>query len=334
MRETLKFLVIGCGSIGSRHISNLFALGMRDIVACDKDKNRLQQISRRFGIRELYTDFEKAISNNPSLQAAFVCTPTSLHLSMSKQLAKTGVDIFVEKPLAADLKGVDSLLRLVEKKKLILMVGMCYRFNPGIIKLRQLVTRGAIGKVYSARIVGGYYLPYWHPRSDYRKEYSARRALGGGVLLDGTHSLDMMRLIFGEAEKVACHYVKISDLDIDTEDLATFIFMLRGGTVVTIELNYLSRVYTNRIEATGEKGNLLWEFSKNLVGISRGGPWKITKYNFKINDMYLAELRHFIECIRRRQKPLIDGHEGKKILELVVAAKKSAKLGRFVKVRS
>jgi predicted dehydrogenase len=330
----MKVLIIGCGSIGSRHISNLRKLGVKEIIASDINKNRLDDVSKKFRISKKYTDFKEAVLKNHNIDAAIICTLSSMHLAMAQFLAKHGINMLVEKPLATDLKNVGSLLRTVKKKGLVLMVAMCYRFNPGLIKLKKLVDKKIVGKIYSAHITAGYYLPYWHPNSDYRREYSARKSLGGGVVLDGAHSLDIMRWIFGEAEEVACFYNKLSDLEIDTEDTADFIFILKNGAMISINLDYLKKLYTNKIEVTGEKGNIYWDFTSNEIAIyNKNGKWKKIKYLFKINDMYVTELKHFLECVKQNKKPLVDGNEGRKTLGLVMAAKKSAKLKKFVKIK-
>src|SRR5262249_38907032 len=152
-----------------------------------------------------------------------------------------GAHVFCEKPLAPDLTGVDALVARVERAGRFLMMGMCYRFHPGLRRVREHLAAGTVGRLLGAHLWAGQYLPDWHPWADYRQEYSARRALGGGVLLDSIHSFDTLRWVLGEPAEVTGMLAKVSDLEIDTEDLAAAIVRLANGAVVEVHVDYLQR---------------------------------------------------------------------------------------------
>lgn len=326
----MRIMVIGCGSIGRRHLLNLKQLGYEDLIACDINSERLEKVSKEIDITKKYTEYKDAVAKE-KIDAVVVCTPTSLHLPMAQFSAENHINIMVEKPISADLEGVDKLVSTLEKNNVIMMVAMCYRFHPGLRKLKELLDSGTIGRVYTANIIGGQYLPSYHPKSDYRKEYSANKSLGGGIILDGIHSIDNMRWIFGEASEVACYFDRVSALEIDTEDLATFIFILKNKIVVNIHVDYLQRLYSNRIEVIGEKGNAYWDYTKNKILIYKD-EWEEIPYSFETNDMYVEEMKHFIGCLKQNKRPLVDAIEGKKTLKLAVAGKESAKLRKFVEL--
>ncbi len=328
----MKILVIGCGSIGRRHIANLKRIGVGNLTICDADTLRLERVGEEFTVRSRYTDYKKAISESDRVDAAVICTPTSMHLSMALFVAEHKINMMVEKPISTDLEDVDRLLSLVEKNDLILMMAMCYRFHPGLIKLKKLLDEGAIGKIYSVNMYAGYYLPYWHPQADYRVEYSANKSLGGGVILDSIHSLDTIRWLLGEAKEVICFSDKVSNLEIDTEDLASSIFILENGIVVEVHVDYLQRVNKSRTEVIGEKGNIEWDYTRNLIRIFsvEHSKWEEIPYEFDTNDMYVEEMKYFLDCLKHHQKPLMDGSEGKKTLKLAVATRESSRLRRFV----
>src|SRR3989338_3505858 len=200
-----KIIVVGCGSIGSRHLKNLCSLGVKKLIAVDLDKERLKSLEKIIKDLKTYTNLDSALEKETYINAGFVCTPTSLHIPVATKLAKAKINLFIEKPLSHNLKGVDNLQKIVKRNKLITMMGMNYRFHPGLKLIKQIIDEGKIGKIYSIVAFGGHYLPDWHPKSDYRKEYAAQKKLGGGVLLTSIHGLDYLRWLAGEPKWVFVH---------------------------------------------------------------------------------------------------------------------------------
>ena len=173
-------LVVGCGSIGQRHIGNLQRLGIENILAVEPREDQRKAVADRFGI-EAAGDLPSALARGAF--AALICTPSRLHLGQALAAAEAGCHLFVEKPVANSLEGLERLIETVESRRLASLVGCNFRFHPGLRRVKQLIEDGSIGKVISARADFGQYLPDWHPWEDYRKGYSANRSMGGGVLL-------------------------------------------------------------------------------------------------------------------------------------------------------
>src|SRR5262249_50073259 len=146
------------------------------------------------------------------VDVAFITAPTRLHIPLALQAAEHGCHLFVEKPLADCLEGVERFLETVKERNLVTLVGCNLRFHPGLIQVKRLLEEGAIGRVIAARVEVGQYLPDWHPQEDYRQGYSARRELGGGVILDAIHEIDYVRWLLGEIVAVACFGGKLSRL--------------------------------------------------------------------------------------------------------------------------
>lgn len=324
-------LIVGCGSIGRRHLANLKKIGIKDLIICDTNKTRLNKVSREFGIQRKYRDYKKALFENTNINVAVICVPTNLHVPTALFLAQKGINLMIEKPLSHNRDNVDRLLGIVKKKKLICMMAMCYRFHSGYLKSKDLITRGAIGKIYSANLFGGYYLPYWHPKMDYRKEYSAKKPGGGGVILTN-HSLDILRWLFGEISEVGCFYNKVSNLEIDTEDAAVFILRSQSGILISLYCDFLQRISQHKLTVVGELGNIECDLIENKINIFniKTKKWRKINYKFKVNDMYLKEMRYFIDCLLKNKKPSVNLLEGRNTLELALAAKKSQKMKKII----
>ena len=293
-----NFLIVGCGSIGKRHIGNLKKIGVKNIIACDLRKDRLKEVKSEFGVKSL-NNLEEAWNCNPTV--AFVTTPTSLHIPIAIEAAERGCHLFIEKPLSDTFETVDTLLEIVKRKNLVTIVGCNMRFHPGLRKVKELIDQNIIGTIVAARIEAGQYLPDWHPLEDYRKNYSARIDLGGGVILDAIHELDYARWFLGDVEAVACFAAKKSHLEIETEDTAAILLRFKNGVIGEIHLDYVQRIYSRSCQIIGDEGTIRWDYSEGIVRsyTSTTDTWQKfdNPRNWTPNQMYVDELRHFLRCI-------------------------------------
>lgn len=323
----LRFLVVGCGSIGNRHLGNLRSMGIDDIIAVDLDIDRRTAVSSQYGI-ETYSDLNSALNRSPD--AVLICTPNSFHMENAVEAAKAGCHLFIEKPLSHSLKGIEELMAEVEQKGLVTLIGCNFKFHPSFIKMKEILDAGIMGRILSARCQFGQYLPDWHPWEDYRKTYSARSDLGGGILLD-SHEFNYMQWFLGDVASVFCLSSRISDLDIDTEDTAEVLLKYSSGALAEIHLDYTQRAYQRNYEFFGERGTLKWDHGDRKVWLYRAEDEKWDVFdepkNYDFNDMYKAEMAHFAERIESRQKTITDIYSGNRVLEIIMAAKESARDG-------
>jgi len=295
----MKFIIVGLGSIGKRHKKNLLFL-RHEVIPCRRD------------------DDLKKILETHQPDGVIICNPTSLHVATAMVAAKTGCHLLIEKPISHNLKNLDELFKIVKKKKLVLMVGYNLRFESGLIKIKQKLNQQAIGKVKSAKIEAGSYLPNWHPNEDYRQSYSAKKSLGGGVLLDLSHEIDYAVWFFGKAKTVKAELKMVPELEIETEGLAELEVKFESGVMAKIHLDYISREYKRNLEIIGENGNISWNYAA-----IRADGWDS-------NEMYVKEIENFISAIEGKNKPLVTGQEAKHVLKIIEAAKQSSKQGRTI----
>jgi len=326
----MKFLVIGCGSIGRRHTKNLKMLG-EDVIASDVAAENRQWVEENLGI-DVFEKTNDALLEKPN--AVLVCTPPSSHIPLAKLALGAGCHVFIEKPLSHETKGLDEVAEIAADKKLIIAVGYNMRFNKSLVKAKELLDAGSIGKPLSARLVFGQYLPAWRPWQDYKKSYTASKSLGGGIILDGSHELDYARWLFGEASEIGCMAGKVSKLEVETEDVAEINIMFGSGTIANIHLDFIKQDYTRKCEIIGEKGTLTWDYSKGSVEIYLSGKKETEVFDCSDdpNNMYVDEIKHFIECLKNNQKPLVDFEEGKKTLILALKAKEAAESGKMLRI--
>ena len=212
----MKFLVIGCGSIGRRHAKNLLALRQK-VIATDIFSPNRRIMEENFGVKT-FQRIEDAMKLKPN--AIIVCTPPNSHIPLAVKGLRRKIPVFVEKPLSASASGIKRLFSIAKRNRAGFFVGCNLRFTQGLQMVKKLLVQKAIGRVVGAEINFGYYLPFWRPGTDYRRNYAASRKMGGGVMLDAIHEIDYAIWLFGCPKEVFAVYGKKSDLEIETEDFA------------------------------------------------------------------------------------------------------------------
>jgi len=327
----MRFLVIGCGSIGERHVRNLITLGERDILVHDVNKERMRLVQRRYGVGTRQ-DLDSALGEE--LDAVLVCTPPVTHIPLARRVLDAGLNVFVEKPISHTMDGVDEVIKMAKRKRLVLAVGYNFRFHPGMRKVKEMLEDGSIGQVVWGRAIVGQYLPNWRPWQNYRRSYTARREMGGGIILDGSHEIDYMRWLVGEVESVVCFAGKLSSLKVNVEDSADILMRHRKGRMSNVHMDFVRRDYFRECEIVGEEGTIRWSFPSGSVEwySAKTKNWKTVYGGCDPNAMYVEEMRHFIRCIRGKEAPLVSGEEGRRTLEVALAAKESATSGKAVRV--
>jgi len=323
----MNILVIGCGSIGERHIKNLITLSAGSIIVSDTNPDRLEYIKEKYFL-DVFDDVDAAFATHPDI--VLVCTPPPLHIPLAMKAVDHGCHVFIEKPLSHTLDHVEGLLTKAKKKQRIVFVGYNLRFQKGIRLMKQLLEEEAIGKTLAIRAEFGQYLPDWRPSQDYTKSYTAQQSMGGGIILDGSHEIDYVRWFAGEITEVSCFAGTLGSLHVDVEDTAEILLRTANGAIAEIHLDFLQRVYSRTCKIIGTQGTLLWDYSENMVRLysAKTKEWKTFPLQTEPNEMYLEEMKHFLACINGKAVPLIDGYEAKKVLEIALAAKKSANVGK------
>src|SRR5215813_14013166 len=182
----MRFLVIGTGSIGSRHCRNLASLG-HAVLAWDADRGRLCEAGAIPGVVTAGS-LEEALTANPD--AALICAPPASHAALAHRVLDAGLHLFIEKPICATQDDAVPLIEEAERRGRLLAVGFNLRFLPSLRRVKEMLDDKRVGKVLAVRAEFGSYLPDWRPGRDYRENYAVRAAEGGGILLDGIHELD------------------------------------------------------------------------------------------------------------------------------------------------
>lgn len=342
----MKILFCGLGGIGQRHLRNLCQL-LGDELQVHAYRVRGQRIKLRDNLTVdegadlerdyaivVHHDLAEALAEKPD--AAFICNPNSLHVPVALECVRAGVPVFMEKPLASDLAGIDKLLAEVEQRRLPFHVGYNFRFHPGLQRLKALLDCGFFGRLLSVRSEIGEYLPNWHRYEDYRQMYAARADQGGGVILSQIHEMDLIYWFFGLPRSIVTHGGQLSHLEIDVEDTASSLMRCDGAMgsfPILLHQDYLQRPPVRCFKIVGDAGYAEIDLLANRLRVY-GAEGELSEENdfpgFVRNDMFLAQARHFLDCVNGAATPQVSLHDGLQSLRLALAALRSLKEGREV----
>ena len=325
-----KILVIGYGSIGKRHVENLLSISNFEIIVCTKRDD----ISKLKKHAKVYHTIKQCLKEKPDI--GIIANETSLHIPTAIKLANAGLDLFLEKPLSNSLKDVEKLHAIVKKKKLITQMGCNMRFHPCIKKIKSMIEQKKIGRIISAQVQNCSYLPDYHPWEDYRKGYAARKDLGGGIILTQIHEIDYMYWLFQEVENVISMSGKLSDLDITAEDYVSSLLKFKNKIIGELHMDYFQRPDFRSCKIRGTKGEIYWDSDNNHVNVYAMNKkrWKMEMglKNYQRNFSYVAQLKHFIKCVKQRKETINDIEQGIATLKIALAMKKSSKTMKSVVV--
>ena len=323
-----RALVVGCGSIGRRHARNLKSLGVRQLGFCDTDPEALRQCREEIN-GETFGDYGEALRKfSPDL--VLICTPPVYHVEEALAALGARAHVFIEKPLSHESNGIEALIAEARRRGRNVQIGYNMRFHPGLQVLKDLIDSGKIGRVMWLSVEAGQYLPDWRPWQNYRDSYSARNDQGGGIILDGSHELDYICWLLGRPTEVTCRAEHLSSLDVDVEDSAWIYLSFPERRRAELHLDFVQRSYARTCKVVGETGTALWDFNVQEVRwFSAEQPgWVSITYKFEPNDMYLAEMVHFLGSLGSETGPMIGLEQGRDVIRVVEAAKKSSEEGK------
>ena len=328
----MKVLVVGLGAIARRHIRNLKTLDSSIEIACWRQRTDPAgwQPPKDLPVDRYIYDASLVWTWQPD--AAIIANPTSMHVETAATIALSTAHLFVEKPLSDSLKWVDWLIGDRARKGLVLMVGYDLRFYQPLIAVKEAIDSGRIGRPLSIRCEVGQYLPDWRSGRDYRTSVSARAALGGGVLLELSHEIDYARWLMGEVASVSAMTGRLSDLEIDVEDTADILLRFASGAQGSIHMDMTDRSLVRGCRVVGTEGSLVCGMPTNSAMLWRSGSWDVLTDGQVMDDALMLEMRHFLACCRGEAVPPVDGETARRVLEIALAAKRSAEEKREVEV--
>ena len=325
-----RILIVGLGSIGKRHLSviqGLFPEAKIKILRQGKVREET-----RLGSIEV-SSLDEARQFLPEI--IVICNPASEHINSALKFIDAGANMFIEKPISHSTKEIVHLISAFSTTTRVLMVGYNLRYLKSLQAFRKHLREGLIGDPLSVRCEVGQYLPSWRPKRDYRESVSAKRELGGGVLLELSHEIDYLRWIFGEVDWVRATLLRQSELEIDVEDTVHLTIGFEKGIsnrqlIANLNMDFIRHDTRRSCTVIGHSGTLHWDGILGEVSIFRAGKktWETLFTNDNgIEETYILEWQELISAIEEKRSPLVTGEDGLRVVEIVEAARLSAKNG-------
>lgn len=313
----MRVLFLGLGGVGQRHLRNLRHLVPDASVAAIRAKGRVFEIRNdlsvdesvdmvdKYGV-EILPDLTAGLAWTPDM--AVVATPSALHVDHCLPLIEAGIAVLVEKPAATDGAGYDRLQDAAARRNVPVMVAYQQRFNPLVRRFREVLGQSRIGRIQSIEVTVHSHMPSWHAYEKPNEFYAGQAALGGGVVMTEIHELDLLGWMFGDASDVAATGGRLGDYDIDVEDTIAAVarFTLDGRAVpAAISLSFVQQPPARRFVVNGTLGRVTMELPKLTITVEdeTGTADVTTLPDFDRNQLFIAELDHFLACVREQSEP-------------------------------
>lgn len=345
----MRALFYGLGGIGQRHLRLFRELQPDAEIGAVRVKNRQFEINdslaadncvdltQKYDIKT-FPSTKQALDFRPDI--AIVANPTSAHVTTALELLAHGIPVFVEKPLSHSMSGVNKLLRLSKDNNVPLFVGYMMRFHPAAIKLKELIEKKVVGKIYNVHVAINSYFPNWHPYESYTDLYAASKVLGGGVVLTEIHEIDLLCWYFGAPSRVASMGGTLSQLDIDVEDTASILMQNSFDSYpffTTIQMSFVQKHLLRELTIQGEHGYLRWDISTGKINLSNHYNKLNKEWGYadvERNDLFRSQLRHIIDSIQNGSN-VERGHDAIVTTQLTaMGIHRSLESGQFEKIPS
>jgi predicted dehydrogenase len=342
MSEPLQFAIVGCGVIAPTHARSIEELpGARLAAVCDIVPERAQALARDFPA-DVYTDAAEML-RRPDLDAVVVTTPSGLHAEIGVAAARAGKHVLVEKPMDVTLEQADALITVCGQAGVKLAVISQHRFDPAVEGLKAAVNAGELGRLN----FGGSHTK-WYRSQEYYDSGGWRGTWeldGGGALINQSiHYVDLLQYILGPVEELSAYTATLAHARIEVEDVAVAALKFRSGALGLLEGSTIAYPgYYARLDVYGSDGSVVIENDQVAAWNLRSGepcPVKAEATGFiggtSSKDIWhhahRRQIADLIEAIRDDRPPLVDGAEGRKPLEIVLAVYESARSGRPVRL--
>ena len=332
--KELTFGIVGSGSIAGFHAACIGELDHCSLVAVSSSSpERAQKAEEKFKV-PAYSDFRKMMAEK-KLDIICICNESGGHLEPVLEAASRGIHVLTEKPMEVTLERADKMIQACQSAGVKLGCIFQNRFGEAFQQVKRAVEEGKLGKL----LMGNAYIKWFRDDSYYKGSQwrGTIKGDGGAALINqGIHTIDLLLHLFGGVESV---YGQIGTMThaIEGEDVGTAILSFNSGAMGTIQgSTSFFPGYPERLEVYGEKGSIVleggkisaWniqdmespvEISSLSLGSGASNPMAIS------HQLHLLQFKDFVEAVRLDREPRIDGKEGRKALELILAIYESSK---------
>jgi spore coat polysaccharide biosynthesis protein SpsF len=328
-------VIIGCGSIGQRHIANLRKLGISKLYSVRTRKGFTKELLEEWSVVECESWNELA---KYELDVGIVANPSIHHIETATKLAPLVQGIFIEKPLAVCASELENICEQLEVEKKTIFMGFNLLFDPLILLIKALISAKNFGHLICFQAQCGQWLPDWHPYEEYMTSYAAREDLGGGVALTLMHELQLATEFAGLPAVVYGRNASSDLLQLkNVEALSDCMITHESGAVSQVHLDYLQKPRHRTGCLSFSRGWISYDLNKKIVQEMDPASGEIEVHHVgqerRGNDSYYDEMRCFVQFVEEgRVIHPYDLSIGMTSLQIVDAIKESSREGKAVEI--
>jgi len=325
-------LVVGCGSIGERHLRCFQKSGRAQVTGCDPNHNLRRTIEQTYGVGT-FADFDAALAGD--FDSVVICTPPPLHIPMALAALNAGKHVLIEKPLAVDLAEVPTLLVARQTADRHVAVAYVQHVYPYLRAARDFLQRGELGEIKHVTFAGGSHFPSGRPAhtAHYSETYYARRETGGGVIQDAiTHMANYVESVIGPTDSLFCDCAHQALPRVEIEDTVN-VTARHGGILVSYALNQFQAPEDGTLHFHTAKGSVKIEYHRQRWGVFRlgDGDWEWHDATVPARDSHFEAQAHaWMDQVEGKPSPLCSLEAAIQTLRFNQAALASADSGRRI----
>tara|TARA_R110002111_G_scaffold261826_1_gene335772 strand:- start:30199 stop:31218 length:1020 start_codon:yes stop_codon:yes gene_type:complete len=309
MTDRKRVLVVGVGSIGERHLRCFQATGRVDVSICELNDDLREKVAAQYGVERQYADLESALADPHD--CAVIATPAHLHIEISRRAVQAGLDLFIEKPLSTNEKGIKELQSLLEEHQRKAAIAYVYRAHPALAAMKAALESGKFGKPVQLVVVSGQNFPTYRPA--YRDIYYKSRETGGGAVQDAlTHSLNAGEYLVGPVESLVADFSHQVLEGVDVED-TVHVITRQGSVLGNFSLNQHQAANESMITVICERGMLRFEFQKSWYRwiTEPDSEWQVGfQETLERDTLFQLQATAFLDYLEGSQPPLCSFEDG------------------------
>jgi len=322
-----KILVIGGGSIGARHVECFLGTGRAAVSLCEISDEVRARVASSHDLSATFASLDAAIASGPD--AAVICAPAHVHMSIASQLVECGIPVLIEKPLSTSFDEASRFTRQLNRSGLASGVAFVYRSHPALQDMRRaIVENGEFGEVLQISVVAGQHFPFYRPA--YREIYFTRHETGGGLIQDMfPHLLNAVEWFAGPMSWVAADADHLALEGIEVEDSLTVIGR-HGRAMASYSMNLHQAANETIILMVCEKGTAKFEYGKNhwLATLSPEDEFSVrAKFDLERNDLFTNQANSFLDQQEKKAEALCTVEEALTTLKTTLAVLRSSSPG-------
>lgn len=330
-------LIIGCGSIGERHLRCFQSTGRARLTACDTSPALLETMAKTYGV-ETRSDWKQVLATE-KFDAVVICTPAQFHIPMAIEALSAGSHVLIEKPLSISLQDVDRLVATRDQMQKKAAIAYILHSYPLMNQVRDFLRQGDLGPVLQVTTMAGQHFPTCRPAHavHYAKTYYRDRKMGGGAIQDAlTHTANWIESVVGPTDSVLCDCDHQALPEVTVED-TVHISTRNGQTMVSYSLNQFQAPNESVIQFNTAKGSLRVESHLRRWGTYRLGDssWQWREVAPLERDTpFVIQANAFLDMIEGKSNSLCSVEAAARTLRFNLASLASAELGARVRCDS